>query len=124
MAGSSIILAVDCNQRNLELLAKFLDRAGYRTIDWFVVLEEFAAALDRRAKIGMALVDISGFDRRIWECCEQLRNQQIPFLVLSPKQSAAIQQESLCRGARSMLVKPLTVKELLGIVSSLLGESE
>ncbi|NJM60825.1 MAG: response regulator transcription factor [Oscillatoriales cyanobacterium RU_3_3] len=123
MAGSSIILAVDCNQRNLELLAKFLDRAGYRTIA-VCSFEEFAAALDRPAKIGMALVDISGFDRRIWECCEQLRNQQIPFLVLSPKQSAAIQQESLCRGARSMLVKPLTVKELLGIVSSLLGESE
>ena len=123
MTGSSIILAVDCNQRNLELLAKFLDREGYRTIG-ASSFEEFAGAIAQPASIGMALVDISGFDRRIWDCCEQLRNQQIPFLVLSPKQSAVIQQESLCRGARSMLVKPLAVRELLKIVSSLLGESE
>jgi CheY-like chemotaxis protein len=32
MTGSLIILAVDCNQRNLELLAKLLDRAGYLTL--------------------------------------------------------------------------------------------
>ena len=121
MTRNSIILAVDRNQRNLELLAQFLNKEGYQTIgaDSF---EEVVRAIDDPAKIGMALVDISGFDRRIWDCCEQLRNHQIPFLILSPKQSAAIQHESFSRGARSMLVKPLIVRDLLSIVHSLLGE--
>ena len=121
MTENSIILAVDRNHRNLELLAQFLNKEGYQTIaaDSF---EEVAQAISQPARIGMALVDISGFDRRIWDCCEQLRNHQIPFLILSPKQSVAIQHESLCHGARSMLVKPLIVRDLLSIVHSLLGE--
>lgn len=85
-------------------------------------LEEFAQAIDFRDRIGIALVDISGFDRRIWDCCEQLRSHEIPFLILSPKQSAVIQQESLSHGARSILIKPLAVRQLLSLVHSLLGE--
>lgn len=122
MVSNSIILAVDRNQRNLELLSQFLNKEGYQTMT-ASSFEEFALAIDQRDKIGIALVDISGFDRRIWDCCEQLRSQQIPFLILSPKQSAAIEQESLCHGARSILIKPLAVRQLLGIVHSLLGES-
>ena len=121
MTGNSIILAVDRNHRNLELLAQFLNKEGYEMIAAYS-FEDVAQAISQPAKIGMALVDISGFDRRIWECCEKLRNHQIPFLILSPKQSAAIQHESLCHGARNMLVKPLIVRDLLGIVHSLLGE--
>lgn len=122
MISNSTILAVDRNQRNLQLLAQFLNKEGYQTMT-VSSFEEFARAIDLPDKIGIALVDISGFDRRIWDCCEQLRNHEIPFLILSPKQSAVIQQESLCRGARSILIKPLAVKQLLGIVHSLLGES-
>ncbi len=121
MTGNSIILAVDRNQRNLELLAQFFNKEGYQTIA-ADSLEEVARAIDEPARIGMALVDISGFDRRIWDCCEQLRSHQIPFLILSPKQSAAIQHESFSHGARSILVKPLIVRDLLSIVHSLLGE--
>ncbi|MGB3267037.1 MAG: response regulator [Microcoleus sp.] len=122
MTGNSIILAVDRNQRNLELLAQFLNNEGYQMLA-ASSLEDVARAIGQPAKIGMALVDISGFDRRIWDCCEQLRNHQIPFLILSSKQSAAIGHESLCRGARSILVKPLIVRDLLSVVHSLLGES-
>ena len=121
MISNSTILAVDRNQRNLQLLSQFLHKEGYQMIT-ASSFEEFAQAIDLPDKIGIALVDISGFDRRIWDCCEQLRNHQIPFLILSPKQSAAIQRESFSRGARSMLVKPLIVRDLLGIVHSLLGE--
>ncbi|MCW6050641.1 response regulator [Microcoleus sp. A2-C5] len=121
MTDNSIILAVDRNHRNLELLAQFLNKEGYQMIAAYS-FEEVAKAISEPARIGMALVDISGFDRQIWHCCEQLRNHQIPFLILSPRQSAAIQHESLCHGARNMLVKPLIVRDLLSIVHSLLGE--
>jgi hypothetical protein len=34
-------------------------------------------------EINLALVDIAGFDRRIWEKYVRLRTENIPFFVLS-----------------------------------------
>jgi DNA-binding response OmpR family regulator len=121
MKATSVILAVDRNHRNLELLSQFLGRQGYQT-HTAATLEEFDQVLGEDGHIGLALVDIAGFDRRIWERCEGLRQQRIPFLVLSPRQSASIQQASLTHGARGVLIKPLVVKELLGLIHSLLEE--
>jgi DNA-binding response OmpR family regulator len=121
MKATSMILAVDHNHRNLELLSQFLVREGYQTRP-AATLEEFDQALAEANGIGLALVDIAGFDRAIWERCEELRHHKIPFLVLSPRQSAAIQQASLTHGARGVLIKPLVVRELLGLIRSLLEE--
>jgi DNA-binding response OmpR family regulator len=121
MAETPLILALDRNRRNLELLAKFLGKEGYQVLS-ATSLEEFEQFLERKEEIGVVLLDISGFDRSIWEHCEQLQAAQIPFLVLSPKQSAAIQQESFAHGARNMLVKPLVANQLLGLIRNLLGE--
>lgn len=117
------ILLVGTNKRNLELLAEFLGKEGYRTLS-AANLEEFDQVLNTTQKINLALVDISGFERGIWERCECLREKGIPLLILSPKQSAAIQQESIAHGARGVLVKPLAVRELIGLVGKLLEGSE
>jgi DNA-binding response OmpR family regulator len=121
MKAISRILAVDRNHRNLELLSQFLGREGFQ-IRLAATLEEFDQALAEANSIGLALVDIAGFERTIWERCEGLRHHKIPFLVLSPRQSAAIQQASLTHGARGVLIKPLVVRELLGLIRSLLEE--
>jgi DNA-binding response OmpR family regulator len=121
MGDNRLILTVDRNQRNLELLAQFLNKAGYETLQ-VSSIEELEQAVSNTDDIGLALVDISGFDRSIWNCCQQLHDKGIPLLVLSPKQSAAIQQESFAHGARGVLVKPLVVKDLLGLVESLTEE--
>ena len=121
MKSKPLILTVDRNRRNLELLAQFLDKQGYQSFG-ATSIEEFEQALTKIAEIALVLVDISGFDSHIWKLCESLRNKQIPFLVISPRQSTAIHQESLAYGARSMLVKPLVIKELLRFIQSLLGE--
>jgi DNA-binding response OmpR family regulator len=122
MKATPVILAVDHNRRNLELLSQFLGREGYQTRT-VTGLEEFDQALAEPDEIALALVDIAGFDRSIWERCEALRHHKIPFLVLSPRQSAAIQQASLTHGAHGVLVKPLTVKDLLGLICGLLQET-
>lgn len=117
-----LILAVDKNCRNVELLAQFLGKEGYQS-QGATSLEEFEQALSEfSAEIKLVLLDISGFDRRIWELCQRLQGEQILFIVISPRQSTAIQQESLAHGAQSMLVKPLVVKELLNFIHSLLRE--
>ena len=121
MKAVSVILAVDGNHRNLELLSQFLGREGYQMRS-AATLEEFDQVLADADSIGVALVDIAGFDQSIWERCEGLRHHKIPFLVLSPKHSVALQQVSLTYGARGVLIKPLIGKELLGLIRSLLEE--
>ncbi|PSB05302.1 response regulator [Merismopedia glauca] len=116
---SPLLLAVDRNPRNLELLKQFLDRSGFQTITAHS-LEGLAQTLAETSQIQLALIDISGFDRQIWTYCEQLRSQQIPFLILLPKQSTAIQEEGLSHGAQGMLVKPLVTRELLALIRSFL----
>jgi DNA-binding response OmpR family regulator len=71
----------------------------------------------------LALVDIAGFDRTVWERCEALRQHKIPFLVLSPRHSAALQQASFTHGASGVLIKPLLVRDLLGLIASLVEDN-
>ena len=121
MTETSLILAVDHNRRNLELLGQFLGKEGFQ-LRTASSIEEFDAAVSRAESIEFALMDIAGFDRRIWDRCEQLRERKIPFLLLSSRQSAAIQQMSVSRGALGVLVKPLVVRDLIGLIRNLLEE--
>jgi DNA-binding response OmpR family regulator len=123
MKAERLILAVDRNPRNLELLAQFLGREGYGVLP-APTLEDFDRSLERSGEVGLALLDIAGFDGGIWQRCERLRAEGIPFLVLSARQSQQLQQESLAHGARGVLTKPVAVQELLGLIRSLLAEGE
>ena len=113
-----LILTVDRNQRNLELLAQFLNKEGYETLP-VSSLEGFDKIFEQVDSFGLALVDISGFDRRIWECCEKLSSDDVPLLVISPPQLSAIRQESMTHGAQGVMFKPLMVAELMNVVRSL-----
>jgi len=72
-------------------------------------------------KISAALVDITDFNQDIWDECSKLKKMKIPFLVLSPKRSPGIQQESVKCGASGVLTKTLGAKELSEHIRSLLG---
>jgi DNA-binding response OmpR family regulator len=122
-----LVLVVNCNRRNLELmtqlLTQFLEPRGYQVLAT-VSLETVDQALSHPHTIKLALIDISGFDTRVWEVCQRLRQQQVPFLVISPQQQAAIQQASVMSGAISCLTKPLIMKELLRLVWTILGGTD
>lgn len=115
------ILLVNHLRRNLQLLTEFLEKEGYATFS-VSTYAEFDEVLRQQTPIDGALVDIAGYDSHIWERCEQLRAAKVPFLVVSPQQSAAIQQAGLAHGARSVMVKPLVVKELIRVIQSILTE--
>lgn len=68
MPDNPLILAVDRNERNLELLAQYLGKEGYEIFK-AASFEAFEQALAHSKEIELALVDIAGFDRRVWECC-------------------------------------------------------
>ena len=114
-----LILALNHNQRNLELLITHLGMHGYRTVTTHM-LDEYVALLEEYETIHAALVDITGFDARIWQCCQQLQLRNIPFVVISHQQSSALFQTCLHHGARNLMVKPLVLKELLKVLQSLL----
>ncbi len=120
---TSQILAVDRNQRNLELLAQFLAGEGYRILA-ATSPEELDRLLADSGEIGLALVDVTGFDPGIWQRCQELRQKDIPFLIVSSRRTAAtIQQQSITFGARGVLLKPMAVRELRSILDSVLQPS-
>lgn len=121
LTAARTLLLVNRLPRNLQLLADFLGKEGYPTVS-AASYEEIDQVLANPPTLAGALVDISGFDAEIWARCEQLRAAKIPFLVVSPRQSAAIQQASLSHGAKGVMLKPLVVKELIKVIQSILEE--
>jgi len=121
MSAKSIVLLVDSNRSNLELLSQQLEQAGYETLA-AASLEELDQAIRGKEKIALSLIDISGFDRHIWERCEQLSKLKTPCIVISPQRSPAVQRESMKHGASGLLVKPLDFKDLLEHIHTALGD--
>lgn len=121
MSDQPLIVSVGSNVRNLELLSQFLSREGYQAVN-ATGLEEFNIVMNQSTQIDLGLIDITGFDNGIWEWCEQLKIQQIPFLIISPRQNAVIQRQGIVSGANSILVKPLVIKQLLDLIKSLLED--
>ena len=117
----TVILAVDRNSSNLALLSKFLSREGYEVIGASSIKNFEEKIIDETA-IKLAIIDVSGFDKQIWNCCEILRSWDIPFLIISPKQSAVIKQQGMNYGAQQFLVKPLIVTEFLQIIKNLIED--
>ena len=115
------LLLVSRMPRNLQLLADFLGKEGYATLKAHNY-ETFDQSLDQDHEIAGGLIDIAGFDADIWLRCERLRAAKVPFLIFSPRQSAAIQQTGLSHGARGVMTKPLVMKELIGVIRSILED--
>jgi CheY-like chemotaxis protein len=115
------ILSVGSNRANLDLLSQQLVKEGYETLS-AASLEELDSSMQEKADIALSLIDLSGFDQRIWERCEALRKAKIPFIVISPQRSPLVQRDSMKHGASGLLVKPLGIKELIEYIHTLLGE--
>ncbi|WP_237743613.1 response regulator [Pleurocapsa sp. PCC 7319] len=110
------------NQRNLELLTQVLEQANYHTIATNNY-SELATALADYKGIDLGLIDLAGCDRQIWEYCEQLQSENIPFLTFTPKYNPIIERDSLVHGASSIVIKPLVIQNLLLLIDSLVDNS-
>jgi DNA-binding response OmpR family regulator len=121
MLQPTVLLVLSFNWRNLELLTQVLTQADYQVIATSNY-QELDRALSSSTTVSLGLIDLSGCDRRIWDYCEQLREQNIPFLTFTPQYSRAVEQSSLAHGASSILVKPLVIKNLLSLINSLVGK--
>ena len=111
------ILIVEHNRRNSELIIGFLRNEGYEVMS-AANMDELDVLLKTPEMIGLALIDLAGFDHSIWERSEILRTKGIPFVLISSRKTSA-----LGRGERVMLLKPLVVKELISLVGNIFKEA-
>lgn len=119
MAVPPLILVAGTNSQNLDLLAKFLRQRGYAcvTANGTGALDQ---AIDSEQKFDLAMLDVSGFDASIWMRCQALHEHGAQLLVISPRQSADLRQQSIRHGASDVLVKPLVMRELTELIARLL----
>lgn len=120
MSSSQGILIVSHNARNEALLREFLERAGYNVVG-VRSLQELDQVLARDINCDLALFDVGGFDRRIWQRCDSLRERGTPFLVVSSSLDCNAREEGLRRGSRGLLTKPVVKRELISLIDSLLS---
>ncbi|MHB9133794.1 MAG: response regulator [Armatimonadota bacterium] len=119
MATSACILVVEHNPYNLELLSTVLEQQGYAVLG-VTTLEASDHALAQVPSIHLALVDIEGFDRSIWDRCEAMHQRGIPLLVLAPGTETIGRHESYQHGASGVLAKPLITEELITVIGKLM----
>lgn len=119
-SNESLLIAAH-NERNLELISSFLDNEGYRTTE-SSELEELGQKIERANYIDLALIDVSGFGKRIWDFCEKLRKRGVPFLTIFPERAAGSREKGEVRGSRGILVKPLSKKRLTKLLEVLLQD--
>ncbi|MCE5214793.1 MAG: response regulator [Methanobacterium sp.] len=119
MSNNPTILILNRNKKNIELMDKVISPQGYE-IQGSTNLNELKDFINTNKKIDLVLIDLTGFDRRIWEECENLRENKIPFLIISPQKHIQLHEESIKHGAEDFLVKPLVVKEMVTLINEFL----
>lgn len=117
----SYVVVLSSLPRNTELLVEFIQRQGYAA-QGAIDLDDLDRLLDDGSTINLALLDISGLNTGLWSRCERLQTLGIPFLIISPRQSAVVERESLAHGAQGTLTKPLVMRELTALVKALLKD--
>ena len=105
------VLVMDANERNAALLADFLETEGYEpqvrtTLD---VADEVVTDPSRFA---FAIIDIDRFASPVCPYCDQLHEQDVPFIVLSGFRTPSLRRESREHGAHSFVEKPISKQEL------------
>jgi DNA-binding response OmpR family regulator len=121
MIEKPMILIVGSDRASLELMGQQFGQEGYDTVS-AASLDELDRAILGKLPINVSLIDLAGFDERLWERCDELRKRKIPFIVISPRRSPTVQRDGMKHGASGLLVKPLSIKDLLEYVHTLLGD--
>lgn len=111
------ILILSRIERNLELMTNFLSKQGFTSVSALSYddLDKILAQND----FDIALLDIAGFDSKIWSYCERINQTKKPFFIISPIKNPKIDHESLKKGARGVIVKPLVMKELIELIKAM-----
>ena len=115
------ILIVDTNRSNAQVLAEELLGAGYKTTI-AASLNELDEILHNHFTFAMTVIDLSGFDDEIWKRCDNIRQNRIPCIIITPHRSPSIRREVINHRVDALLVQPVTVKEIIEHIRTTLGD--
>lgn len=113
-----MILIVEAESKNRELLQKALEQTG-RAVMAVANEDEAHGVNPEKAGIRVAVIDLAGLSPKVWNLCRSLKAQSIACLVIMPRENREARTTAMASGAHAVLVKPLAMREFLGIVGSL-----
>lgn len=119
--GTGEVLLVSRNPQNVRLVETTLQLEGY-AVAIATSVEEFAGRVEADERTRLALVDLTGFDARIWPLCDRLREASTPLLMLAARKNPAIETTGRSHGAASVLEKPVGVRDLVNLIKAMLEE--
>jgi DNA-binding response OmpR family regulator len=108
---------VNYAEKDASLLQRFLEGEGY-DVSTVTSLSSFDSELDDADRFTLAFVDADGFPPELWERCEQLQTENIPFLVLSLNPEAVVERTGSA-STQSIAEKPIQKQQLLGFITSI-----
>lgn len=116
---SGPILIVEDDRNTAALVATYLQREGFRTLQEHDGAQALATA--QRAKPGFVILDLMlpGMDG--WEICRELRKvSDVPILMLTAREEEIDRVLGLSLGADDYVVKPFSPRELVERVKAIL----
>lgn len=126
MAGS--VLIIEDEPDIAEVLSYSLRRAGFITRAVLTGEEGLNASLDRTNPPSLILLDLLLPGMNGMEICRRLRKEpathRTPIVIITAKALPADISNSLQLGANDYIIKPFSVREVVGQVRSLLLNSE
>jgi CheY-like chemotaxis protein len=119
------VLVVDDDQDMRDLIELVLRRSGLDV----VAVGSPLAALDlvTTERFDLAVLDWSMPQMDGGELCARLREEpdlrDLPILILTAYADAATRDKAFAAGATDFMSKPFTLKDLRGVVATLLGQT-
>jgi DNA-binding response OmpR family regulator len=117
-----LVLIAEDDRKTASLLALYLGRAGFRTVE--AADGEGALALARELEPEIIVLDLMlpGIDG--WEVCRRIRRfSDVPILILTARDKEAERVAGLSLGADDYVVKPFSPREVLARVEAILRRS-
>lgn len=114
MASERRILCAGRNQRNQELLSGVLNKAGYAA-EIALSCEDIMPTVES-SSIMLVLLDITGFDERVWPVCRGLKSRNIPFFIITAPNRTHM-PAGYSAPLTPLLVKPLSIRPLLTLIA-------
>lgn len=122
------VLIIEDEPDIAEVLSYSLERAGFKTRAVFNGEEGLNASLDPTNPPSLILLDLLLPGMTGMEICRRLRKEPatigVPIVIITAKALPADINTTLQLGANDYIVKPFSVREVVGQVRSLLLSSE
>ncbi len=113
------ILLIDNEMRMLDLLALYLEPAGYKCIKMTSANEAIEFLENQR--VDLVILDIMMPEMDGWEACGEIRKHwDIPIIMLSARSEKPDIVKGLKIGADDYVTKPFDAEELLARIEALL----